>query len=366
MLTSDAYAGLERHVVALVRELRRLGCKAAIACPPSASTVRREAAALGIPVLPGAHARGSLWLGSVARSVRRHPPDVLHFHDGRSALAGAVLAPLAGSTTVRTQHFTRPASVERNGWFGSLSRQLQRSLNRGLSGYIGVSDAVVRGAIARNEVRSAELVVIPPGIDLPDAAEVAAARAWRTTSHETPTIGYLGRLEPEKCLEVLVEAVPLVLEACPGARFVIAGAGSAERQLKDLAATFGVSEAVDWPGWIPGPASVLARIHVYANTWPWEGYGMAMAEAMAYGIPVVAPDSGASPELVSHEETGLLFATGQPQSLAAALIRLVSERQTAERLGQRAHDRADAEFGAAAVAERVLGCYRDLVAERAP
>ena len=74
----------------------------------------------------------------MARTVRGQKPDVLHVHDGRGAIAGTVLAPLAGALGVRTQHFVLPASVTRPGWQRSAAIAMHRVLNRRLQGFIAV------------------------------------------------------------------------------------------------------------------------------------------------------------------------------------------------------------------------------------
>lgn len=361
LVTSDAYAGLERHVLQLARELRHLGCEAEIACPRSADLLRADARATGVPLHPRSGDQRRLWLGGVAREMRRCPPDILHVHDGRSAIAALGFAPRVQLVRVRTQHFTRPASVERGGWHGRLSRQLQRRLNARLDGYIAVSRSAAEAAVKRRETASAEVVVIPSGVELAPEHLVARARARR--SREEPLVAYIGRLEAEKELEVLIDAIPMVRAEQPACRFVIAGSGAVEDDLKAHAAEIGLNGAIDWPGWIPGPRAVLERAHVYVNTWPWEGFGMAMAEAMSYGIPVVAVDSAASTEMVQEGVTGHLVPPGNPQALAEAIIDLVRDHDRASSLGEAARRRA-AHYGADRTARATLDLYERLVARR--
>jgi phenylacetate-CoA ligase len=82
-----------------------------------------------------------------------------------------------------------------------------------------------------------------------------------------------------------------------------------------------------------------------------------MAEAMAFGLPVVAVDSGASPELVENEVTGLLVPPGDPAAMAEAVIRLARDPQLARRLGDAAIRRASSEFGAKRTARDTMALY---------
>ena len=359
VVTSDAFAGIERHVIRLSRELRVLGCAAELACPPAAARMRAEAQAAGIPVHPSATRRPRLWLGDVARNVATESPDVVHLHDGRAAVAGALLAPLAGGLMVRTQHFTRPASVERSGLRGRMSRRLHRVLNRKLDGYIAVAQRVLDGALERHETGGAEVVVISPGIELPAESALSQARVLRDgLAH--PVIAYIGRLETEKRLEILLDAVPRVRGKIPDCQFVIAGSGGAEKELRSLADRLEIESAVTFKGEVARPDSVLARAHVYVNPWPWEGFGLAMAEAMAFALPVVAVNSGASPELVEDGVTGLLVPAGDAAALANALISLARDRRLGLEMGALARQRATAQYGVERTARDTLAFYRKL------
>jgi len=357
LVTAETYSGIERHVIRLSTELRRAGCDATIACPPRAGRLRDDAAAGSIPCLPRPGTRTRTWLLDLARHLRAAPPDVLHIHDGKGALAAGLLMRDFRGTLARTQHFTRPATVERSGAQQRMSVALHRRLNRRLSAYIAVSESALDAARERGELTSAITAVIPPCIVLPSEGAVQAAGVRRQRL-EHPVVAYVGRLEDEKELDVLVRAVPAVLLAVPTCRFVIAGSGAARDRLEALTRALGVDEVVDFVGEVAQSDEVLSQVHVYANPWPWEGFGLAMAEAMAYGVPVVAVDSGASPELVQHEVTGLLCPPGDPEAFGDALIRLTGDRALAITLGAAGARSASENYGAVQTAEQTLSLYR--------
>lgn len=359
IVSSDAYAGLERHAVGLIGELRKLGCAAELACPPTGLRMRAEATDRSIPVRPPAHVRAGTWLLHVTRTIVTAPPHIIHVHDGRAAPVGALLAAMTGTTLVRTQHFTQPASEIRPGWRGRMSRALHRSVNRRVAGYVAVSRAAADAARGRHELGTALVAVIPPGIDLPADEVVADSRSWREGAG-TLVVVSMGRLEPERRIDVLLAAIPMVRAEVPDCRFVIAGAGSAEQELRLSARRLGVEDAIEWKGWVDQPMRVLAEAHVYVNTWPREGFGMAMAEATAMGIPVVAPNAGASPEIVDHGATGLLFSPNHPDALATELLKLLTDRGRAAAIGTTARERALCRYGVATTAQETLALYRRL------
>ena len=359
VVSSDKFGGIERHVLNLIPELRALGCAAELACPPTAVRLRDEALAAEIPLLPSGRCRPRLWLAAVLREVAAAPPEVLHVHDGRAAIAGALLSLVARGPLIRTQHFTDPASVERSGLSRRASLGMHRSLNRRLDGYTAVSQIVADGARERRETGHAEVVVIPPAIELPSHDALVSAQEERARLAH-PVVAFAGRLEEERQLHVLLHAIPLVRAHLPRCHFVLAGAGAAERRLRLLAARLGIDAAITWSGWVADTNSVLSRAHVYVNTWPREGFGMAMAEAMALGLPVVAINAGASIEMVDPGVTGLLVAEGDSEALAAAVVRVLTDPELAANMGRAARVRAMSLYGAERTARDTLAFYRRL------
>jgi glycosyltransferase involved in cell wall biosynthesis len=307
--------------------------------------------------VPSSVAPRSGWLNDLDEIVGPRP-DIVHVHDGAAAVAGWSLAGRLGKL-VRTQHFVRTASSERGGWRRVASLALHRALNVDVDALVAVSQSAATAAEARREVSGEKVTVIPPGIDLPGDEEVERAIADRLRAPD-PVVAYVGRLEREKSVDLLLCAVPLVLRHLPGCKFVIAGAGSCGRELKELARKLKLERNVVFLGEVEDPAAVLARAHVFVNPSSEEGYGLAVAEALAWALPVVAVRSGGVAELVEDQATGLLADTADPHELAAAIIRLAADRELAEELGTRARRRALTTLGGDRTAELTLDLYKRL------
>ncbi len=200
--------------------------------------------------------------------------------------------------------------------------------------------------------------MIASGIDLPSPALVQEARDCRRRATD-PLVAAVGRLERERRFDVFLEAIALVRRELPACRFVIAGAGSQEGELKQLASRLGLTDALQWAGWLPDPSSVFMRAHVYANPIPLEGFGMATAEAMAFGVPVVTTSSGAAKELVDPGVSGHVVPPGNPAALAEAICSLVAHPARAAEMGERACERAR-RYSFENTAGQTLDLYRSL------
>ncbi|MGC8827883.1 MAG: glycosyltransferase family 4 protein, partial [Anaerolineae bacterium] len=186
-------------------------------------------------------------------------------------------------------------------------------------------------------------------------------------------VTYVGRLNRAKGIPVLLAAIPHVLTHIPTARFRLVGldekdapgkAGTYERffvQEYGLAAAQAV-EFVSWvaPDELPGYYQE-SSITVVPSVGP-DNFPGAVAEAMSCGCAVVASDIGGIPELVTHEETGLLTPPGDSEALADALIRLLRQPDLARTFGHRARQVVEQRYARAVVAEQMLAVYRQTIA----
>lgn len=178
-----------------------------------------------------------------------------------------------------------------------------------------------------------------------------------------PTVTFAGRLKPEKGADVLLRAFARARERVPTARLEIAGSGAAEPALRALVAELGVSDAVVLHGQLGEKAmgQLLdgAWVHAVPSRWP-EPFGLTATEAMMRGIAVVASEVGGLADIVLHERTGLCVPPGDVPALADALVRILSDRDSAEALGRAARARALEQFSLDSCLTRLEQVYEQL------
>ncbi|GAB2569195.1 hypothetical protein Aab01nite_07940 [Paractinoplanes abujensis] len=177
------------------------------------------------------------------------------------------------------------------------------------------------------------------GIDLNRFREQATAGEFRLRYGvpDKPTVTYVGRLDAEKNLDVVIRAFAAVRRGLD-AHLLIVGAGAERRALTLLAAERGVSEHVTFTGFVADAdlPSAYAATTVFVNAGTAELQSLVTLEAMASGRPVVGADAAALPHLVLNDETGYLFPPGDDDALADRLVRLLGDPGLAARLGRRA------------------------------
>jgi glycosyltransferase involved in cell wall biosynthesis len=179
-------------------------------------------------------------------------------------------------------------------------------------------------------------------------------------------IAFCGRLEHRKGPDVLVRAMPAILEQVPDATLALRGADTAEgseggyaRALRGSIAELGVGHAVEvLDRWSPDAVrEELRGAAVCAVPSRWESFGLVAAEASALGRPVVAAAIPGLADVVENGRTGSLFAPEDPDALAAAVVPLLRDPDLARRLGAAGAERVRARFDPAVVAAETLAAY---------
>jgi glycosyltransferase involved in cell wall biosynthesis len=150
-----------------------------------------------------------------------------------------------------------------------------------------------------------------------------------------PTIMCMGRLKPQKSVDVLLRSLPMVIDRFPGLHLDIVGQGPDRTRLERLAWSTGLAGHVRFHGYV----AALVRDEVAASAWvsacpsSFEGWGVVCMEASAHGLPVVASNVAGLRESVQDGETGILFPYGDERALAKALISLLSDSDLRARMG---------------------------------
>ncbi len=173
--------------------------------------------------------------------------------------------------------------------------------------------------------------VVGLGVDLPDELSADVRPAWWP---EGDVIAYMSRLAPKKRAELLIRALPAVLERIPTARLVLAGPseGRALERLSAEAQRVGVLDSVTFPGLVTGTAKeyLLAHSRVFCLPSENENFGLALAEAMASGLPIVTTTGVALHDLVAQYKAGRVLADVTPATLANALTELLADDELME------------------------------------
>jgi glycosyltransferase involved in cell wall biosynthesis len=345
--------GSERHLLTLLPALAERGADVSFAgldVPgKGAEPFYAELAAAGVPYERLACPRDlDPRLAHRLRTVLRgRLPDVVHTHLVHADIYGALARP---GRLVSTRHNPDPF---RTGPFQFVERAFTRRTDR----VVAISEAVRDFCVRRVGLPPGKVVVIRYGLDgLPPP--------WG----ENPPLPLEGRrvllcvarLSPQKGVDTAIRALPRIRRDHADAVLLVLGEGPERQRLETLAGELGVSGSVLMPGRVGDVAALYRRADVVVHPARWEGFGLALLEAMLAGKPVVATRAGSAPEVVG-EESGTLVPPDDAQALGEAVSSLLSDPARAAALGAAALARAEAEFSVARMAERTGALYADLL-----
>jgi glycosyltransferase involved in cell wall biosynthesis len=340
--------GSERHLLTLLPALRERGVDVSfVGLDDPAGVLEPFYAELAVPFERVSAPRDldPMLAWRLARTLRSVRPDLVHTHLVHADVYGAV-AP--GVRIVSTKHNPDPFRA------GSF-RYVERALARRASRIIAISEAVRRFSVELVGLPTEKVEVVHYGLD-------ALPEAWAENPPlelREPLLLAVCRLAPQKGLDTAVRA----LAELPDTTLLVLGVGPDRAALEGLADSLGVRDRLVLPGRVGDVAALYRRATVVVHPARWEGFGLAMLEAMLAGKPVVAARAGSAPELVVDGETGLLVPVDDATALAEAVGSLLADPARAVAMGSAGLARARSEFSVARMAERTLAVYGSAVRE---
>lgn len=286
----------------------------------------------------------------VRAKVRDADPDVVHTHLVHADVYGALAVARTETTLVSTKHNDDPFRSGR-------VRHLERALTRRAAHVICITHALARFNRDVVGLPAEKLRVVHYGLGHPPAPWGPADGP--ELPDDAPVLLTVGRLVRQKGVDLAIEALVRVRERHPAAQLVVLGEGPLREELTALARALRVDDAVGMPGRVGDVAWWYRRSSVVVHPARWEGFGLALLEAMLCARPVVATAVSAVPEVVVDGETGSLVPPDDPDALADAVSDLLDDPARASALGEAGLARAGAEFSVARMVERTVAVYEE-------
>ena len=293
--------------------------------------------------------------------------DLVHGHDWLVASACDHLARRFSAPLVTTIHATEHGRHQ--GWVEKHPQSYIHGVERWITNR---SDRVIACSYYMREqiadifgVADERVSVIPNGIDPDDLrpsddAELVRLRS-EFASPDEKLVLLIGRLVYEKGFQIALEAMPQLIERVPGTRFLVAGSGTHEAELRRQAEDLGLLDHGTFLGWIGD--DVLHSLYPISDLCVvpsiYEPFGLVALEAMASGCPCIVADTGGLREVVPTEEVGLRFAARDPAALAEVAERVLADDELGRRLVAEAHQHVRS-FDWLDVAERTAAVYAAL------
>lgn len=249
----------------------------------------------------------------------------------------------------------------RHRWYLWLDRLTAGRVDR----QVCVSQAVADFSRERGRLPAQQLLVIPNGIDLSRYTGVTPANL---TELSLPpgrrTIIHVGRLDPQKRIDWLLDLSPAWLRQCPQHDLLLVGDGPQRSDLVRQAKRLGIGERVHFVGWRSDVPPLLAASDALVLSSAWEGMPNVVLEAMASGLPMVATDVEGVREALGPDSAEQIVPLDNPHDFCQKLMAIAGDRKLAARLGERNRARVAAEFSLTGMIAKYEQLYLDLAGKR--
>lgn len=352
--------GLERMVLELVKIQHGQGHRCQVVCLFEPGTQAHELDALGVPVSACGKRQGLDWqaLGRARQLLRAHATEVLHTHNAvahyQAVLAGCGLGM---RHVINTRH-----GMGGNSRSGRREWLYRRALAR-TDVVVTVCEAAHHDAVARGIVPQRKVRVVPNGIHVESFRRASGDMRQRLrqtlgVSAQTRLLGSVGRLNWAKDQVGLIRAFRQVHDQQPDSALLLIGEGELRMKLQQCALAEGVASSVHFLGDRNDVHELLQGLDLFVLSSLSEGYSMALLEACAVALPIVATDVGGNREIVRDGSTGRLVPPSDPAALAAAMLALLQNPQQAATLGDAARTWVEQHGSLEAMAARYAGFYQ--------
>lgn len=348
------FGGGERHLADLSHALADLGHEIYAAAVPG-SPLWAELSFLTNSKLALSRRNYAKNLTALTGFVSKHNIEIVHAHAARDYHLAALAVRLASrGRLVLTRHALFPI------------RRINKPLLKNAGRIIAVSEAVAENLRRNRVIESSKITVVHNGVDV-DRFD-SPATCGRDGSRVL--VGTVGHLAPIKGHDVFVRAAALTSTQHRDVHFVIIGEDKSPQKdyrktLENLVVQLGLTNIISMPGWRDDMPAELSSLTLFVSAARSEPFGLAIVEAMAAGLPVVAAASEGALEIIEDGHTGRLVKVDDPEALAKAINDLLDNPHERLRLGRNAQLAARERYSLSRMAKDTERVYREVLNTRA-
>lgn len=372
LFSGDLWAGAEVMVFNLLNELRdKEGLKIiALSLNEGVLTGKLSKAGIETHVIPETDNSFAGIFFKAFKLLKKKRIDIIHSHRYKENLFGFLLAKAMGvKKLITTMHgLSEPSASSSSSTLTSTSTY-ERNTNKTVgfktkidyyilynyfTRVVAVSQEMKKALIEKYHFNPNKIEVIYNGIPLPKTLDLNLNLSLK--SNGSFHIGTVGRMVPVKDFNLFLEIAAEIKKQTNNVHFTILGDGPLKDTLTQKAKDLKLNGCLEFLPMTPDPMPYYHSLDLYLNTSIHEGIPLSILEAMSCGKPVVAPKVGGIPEIISGEESGVLFEGREPQKIANYCLRLIQDRNLREVLGKKASSRINSYFSNSKMAE----CYQKL------
>lgn len=355
--TARTWRGGEQQIAYLFEELQKKPCKQLILCKPNSELskyfLNHDIEVIGLPPRPAYRLKAAAQL---RRICERHQIDLVHLHDSHAHTIAFLSATLFGNKTPFVLSRRVDFPVQHN-YFSS------KKYNHPAIKRILCVSKEVKKIMAYAVYDHTKLEVVYDGIDIQKFEGIEKLNILRhelNIPDNVPLVGNTSALADHKDYFTFIDTAKLLLSKNKALHFMIIGKGPMEKEIKAYAQSRKLGNNITFTGFRDDVIQILPELDVFLMTSKTEGLGTSLLDAMAAGVPIVSTNAGGIPEIIKHEQTGLLTGVKDVSQLATEVLRILKDTDLRNKLITSAKEFVKG-FSKEQTAEKTWKIYEDVL-----
>lgn len=326
---AEAAGGVERYLQTLFKYSDKKQVENILVCSQNYDYKKFEKLADRVIVLKMAHQINPSSDIKVEKALRKIikeiKPDIVYAHSSKAG-ALARIADLGIKNKVIYNPHGWAFNMQQSAKKKEMYKWVEKISAHFCDKIVCISDAEKESALREKICKPSKLQVIYNGIDLEEIKNtVPKTRKELNIPEDAFVVGMVGRLSKQKAPDVFVKAAKLIKQKIPNAYFLMVGDGELRDQVEEMIHNFDMDSSFLITGWVDKPTAYMKVMDVGCLLSRWEGFGLVLPEYMACGVPIVATNVDAIPNIIEDGNNGLLVAKDNYEACALAVQRIYSD-----------------------------------------
>ena len=328
---AEAAGGVERYLQTLFKYSDKEQVENILVCSQNYDYKKMKSLADRVIVLKMAHQINPSSDIKVEKALRRIikqlKPDIVYAHSSKAGALARIADWGLMNKVIYNPHgwaFNMQQSTKKKEmykWVEKISAHFCDKI-------VCISDAEKESALREKICKPSKLQVIYNGIDLEEIKNtISKKRAELNIPEDAFVVGMVGRLSKQKAPDVFVKAAKLIKDKIPNAYFLMVGDGELRDQVEEMIHKFNLDSSFLITGWVDNPTAYMKVMNVGCLLSRWEGFGLVLPEYMACGVPIVATDVDAIPNIIKNGKNGILVDKDDYILTSNVIIKLFNDEQ---------------------------------------
>ena len=354
LVNSSEIGGAEKSLLLLIDNIDRTKFEISVICLRGTGIFTEELKIRNIPVFIFNIKKKPFSIFNVYITIKRIKPDIIQSFLFISNIIGRIVGKLAGVKVI----ISSQRSVDK--WRRWYHWKIDRLTSKFTTLIISNSFSGKRVLVEKGKIKSKKIIVIPNGVKSNQKRKPYLKREIGFDVEET-VIGTVGNLREVKDHKTFIKVASEISRKFQNIKFLIAGKGPLERELKKIAELSGLKKKIVFVGFIKEIEKVYSAIDIFVLTSFWEGCPLSILEAMSFGIPVVSFSVGDVPYIIQNGKDGFFVKDRDFTELIEKIKLLLKNETLRDKIGKNAKEKIRREFTVEKMVKRYTDIYLNLL-----